>query len=164
MILGHVNHKVGLLNVAFILSTYQQQAFKLFRIDIWHIFCTTFRISALAFRQIEKRKYDAAQARSFWIYMRTLYMIWMWIHSTLSNVCSIKFRSKHSTVLLLCLLRNLMEQTLVFFLRISWCWWYESNIRHLWLTRPEIVSASQLSRPSRDWWSFIFPSKRHNII
>ena len=28
------------------------------------------------------------------------------------NVCSIKFRSKRSTVLLLCLLRNLMEQTL----------------------------------------------------
>ena len=28
------------------------------------------------------------------------------------NVCFIKFRSKHSTVLLLCLLRNLMEQTL----------------------------------------------------
>ena len=26
--------------------------------------------------------------------------------------CSVKFRSKHSTVLLLCLLRNLMEQTL----------------------------------------------------
>ena len=29
------------------------------------------------------------------------------------NVCSIKFRSKHSTGLLLCLLQNLMEQTLV---------------------------------------------------
>ena len=29
------------------------------------------------------------------------------------NVCFIKFRSKHSTVLLLCLLRNLMKQTLL---------------------------------------------------
>ena len=29
-----------------------------------------------------------------------------------NNVCSIKFRSKHSTVLVLCLLRNLMEQSL----------------------------------------------------
>ena len=30
-----------------------------------------------------------------------------------SNACFIKFRSKHSTVLLLCLLRNLMKQTLL---------------------------------------------------
>ena len=30
----------------------------------------------------------------------------------LGNVCSIKFRSKPSTVLLLCILRNLLRQTL----------------------------------------------------
>jgi hypothetical protein len=29
------------------------------------------------------------------------------------KVCSIKFRSQHSIVLVLCLLRNLMEQTLL---------------------------------------------------
>ena len=35
-----------------------------------------------------------------------------------NNVCSIKFRSKHSTVLLLCLLRNLMEQSLALFFEL----------------------------------------------
>ena len=35
------------------------------------------------------------------------------------NICFIKFRSRHRAVLLLCLLRNLMEQTLVHKNRIS---------------------------------------------
>ena len=37
-----------------------------------------------------------------------------WESCGLSNVCSIKFRSKHRTVFLLCLLQNLMEQSLPF--------------------------------------------------
>ena len=36
----------------------------------------------------------------------------------LGNVCFIKFCSKHSTVLILCLLRNLMEQSLCMFFRL----------------------------------------------
>ena len=39
----------------------------------------------------------------------------LWIRFQVSNVCSVKFRSKHSTVLLLCLLLNLMEQSLDIF-------------------------------------------------
>ena len=35
------------------------------------------------------------------------------LHQNKAKVCSIKFRSKHSVVLVLCLQRNLMEQTLI---------------------------------------------------
>ena len=34
------------------------------------------------------------------------------LNAALGNVCSIKFRSKHSSITVLCLLRNLMEQSL----------------------------------------------------
>ena len=52
-------------------------------------------------------------------------MIWLFcfkkIHlGVIHKDCSIKFRSKHSTVLLLCLLRNLMEQMLVLFETVPW--------------------------------------------
>ena len=57
---------------------------------------------ALGYKYFQKESYEVPPAYLPGIFFSLCY----------TNVCSIKFRSKHSTVLILCLLRNLMEQSL----------------------------------------------------
>ena len=57
---------------------------------------------ALGYKYFQKESYEVPPAYLPGIFFSLCY----------TNACSIKFRSKHSTVLILCLLRNLMEQSL----------------------------------------------------
>ena len=48
-----------------------------------------------------------------WIFAKSVDLIILYLSWNLAKDCSSKFRSRHSTVLLLCLLRNLLEQSLI---------------------------------------------------
>ena len=61
------------------------------------------------------------------------------------NICSIKFRSKHSSNTALCLLRNLMEQ--------SWSWFQICSIQLSYSIHLDKVHCTDWNKNSRPPWS-----------